>query len=369
MARRFLADVDILGFSLLNARLHPVSSNPAGLGVGDAGRVWYNTTTNRFMVWNGTAAVDLLDLGSATGTTTASKISDFMTQVFTARLDQLADPTAAVDLNNQRINNLLDPASNQDAATKVYVDTALSGLASGQVLKGTVKVAATTNINIASPGATIDGVTMAANDVVLLTGQTTGSQNGPYVWNGAASTLVRATNWDTTAEAVLGSYWIVQQGTNADTFALLTNDTAITLGTTVPTFVFRGAAGASYSAGLGIGLSGTSFFVGAGTGLVQDADGLSIDPAIVARRVVGNVPATTSGIFTVSGSSVTINHALNNAAVRVTVRIGATPPAIGGTTGELVEVTDVAPSGDVNNVTITLPAAPAAGNYVVSVIG
>lgn len=176
-----------------------------------------------------------------TGSQTADTISNFDTQVRTSRLDQMSAPTGAVAFNGQRITGLADPASAQDAATRNYVDTQLSGVVSGQTLKGDVRAAVTTNVNIASPGTTLDGLTAQAGDLFLLTGQTTGSQNGPYVWNGSAVAMTRATNWDTSAEAVRGSYWVVREGTKADQFALLTNDTAITLGTSVPAFTFIAA--------------------------------------------------------------------------------------------------------------------------------
>lgn len=197
-------------------------------------------------------AVRMVDLESSstanrsranhTGTQLANTISNFDTQVRTSRLDQMAAPTAAVSFNSQKITALADPTTAQEAATKNYVDTQIAGIATGQVIKGSVKVAATTSINLASPGATIDGVTMQAGDLFLATAQTTGTQNGPYVWNGASSAATRATNWDQDTEAVLGSYWVVQQGTQADKFALLTNDSAITIGTTVPSFIFIGSS-------------------------------------------------------------------------------------------------------------------------------
>lgn len=176
-----------------------------------------------------------------TGTQTASTISNFDTQVRTSRLDQMTAPTGPVALGGQRITGLADPAAAQDGATKSYVDTQLSAVTSGQVLKGDVRAAVTTNVNISSPGATLDGLTASAGDVFLLTGQSTGTQNGPYVWNGAAVAMTRATNWDADTEAVRGSYWVVREGGRADQFALLTNDTAITIGTTVPTFTFIAA--------------------------------------------------------------------------------------------------------------------------------
>lgn len=177
-----------------------------------------------------------------TGTQTAATISDFDAAVRSSRLDQMAAPTALLNLNNQRITSLAAPSASTDAATKTYVDDALAGLASGQVMKGAVRVAATSNVNISAPGTSIDGVTLSNGDLVLLTAQTTGSQNGPYVFNGSGSAMTRASNWDTNGEASVGSYWVVGEGTRADQFALLTNDTAITLGTTVPAFTFISAS-------------------------------------------------------------------------------------------------------------------------------
>lgn len=176
-----------------------------------------------------------------TGTQLASTISDFDTQVRSSRLDQMTAPTGPVAYNGQRITGVADPTSAQDAATRNYVDNQLSAVTSGQVLKGDVRAVVSTNVNIASPGTTLDGLTASAGDVFLLTGQTTGTQNGPYVWNGAAVAMTRALNWDTDAEAVRGSYWVVREGTKADQFALLTNDTNITIGTTVPAFTYIAA--------------------------------------------------------------------------------------------------------------------------------
>lgn len=59
---------------------------------------------------------------------TASKISDFDTQVRTNRLDQLVAPASNLSLNNFRITNLAPPVGNLDAVNKAYADSIAQSL-------------------------------------------------------------------------------------------------------------------------------------------------------------------------------------------------------------------------------------------------
>lgn len=196
-----------------------------------------------------------------TGTQLASTISNFTSAVQAIQWNTMASPTGPVNFNSQEAQNMLDPTSAQSGATKNYVDTQLAGVVSGLTFKGAVEVYTTTAVTLSSPGtSTFDGQTITSGQIVLLGGQATGSQNGPYVFNGSSSAMTRATNWDTSGEAVVGSFWIVKRGTSADLFALMTNDT-FTLGTDTAAFVIRGGSGAadndtSYSANVGTGSAG-----------------------------------------------------------------------------------------------------------------
>ena len=157
--------------------------------------------------------------------------------------------TGNIDLGNTfKVINSPNPTLASDVATKNYVD----GLVTGISWKQSVKVSTQADINLASPGATIDGIAMVAGDRVLVRQQTTAADNGIYVWNGATSAMTRAADADTAAE-LTGIGVFVEQGTNADTGWTQTADN-ITLGTDPITFVQFSGAG-TFTAGLGIDIT------------------------------------------------------------------------------------------------------------------
>lgn len=196
------------------------------------------------------------------GTQPVASIEGFDAAVRLNRLDQLTAPTTPLIINAQRITGVAEPTAAQDAATKNYVDTSIASLTNGQTFKGNVRALVKTNINIASPGATLDGLTAAVNDFYWLGAQTTGSERGPWVYNGSSSPMTRPANWNSTARAVVGSYWLVSAGTSADTFLLMTNDSFV-LGTDTAgykTIDVAAAAAAPFETAFGDG-SASSFVI------------------------------------------------------------------------------------------------------------
>lgn len=139
-------------------------------------------------------------------------------------------------LSVSKILNLVNPTGAQDAATKAYVD----GLVEGLAWKDNVRVKAPGNVTLATPGATIDGVTMAAGDRFLAASQTTGAENGIYIWNGAATPATRAPDASTSDE-LENAIVSVDEGTSADTTWRQTLDNFV-LGTNTPVFVSFGVA-------------------------------------------------------------------------------------------------------------------------------
>ena len=155
--------------------------------------------------------------------------------------DIALSPTGSgvINASTSRITGVVDPTGAQDAATKAYVDAVKVGLD----FKDSVRVASTANLTISGPGAAIDGVTLTSGDRVLLKDQSTGSQNGIYLFNGAASAMTRATDADASSEVTSGLFVFVEEGTaNSDNGYVLTTDGSITVGSTALTFTqFSGA--------------------------------------------------------------------------------------------------------------------------------
>ena len=121
--------------------------------------------------------------------------------------------------------------------------------------KESCRVAVETNVNLAAPGVTLDGVTMNNGDRVLLTGQTTGSQNGIYVFNGAASAMTRATDADEDSEVSAQLRTPIEEGTRADQIGYLTTNDPITVDTTALTFAFQNPTNLVAGAGIDISSS------------------------------------------------------------------------------------------------------------------
>jgi hypothetical protein len=252
---------------------------------GTAGTYTKVTTDSKGRVTSGTTLS-----ASDIPTLTASKVSDFDTQVRTSRIDQLAAAGADVSHGGFKITNVADPVNPQDVATRNYVDATAQGLD----VKGSVVAATTANITL-SGAQTIDGISLVAGDRCLVKNQSTASQNGIYVVS--ASAWARSDDFNLWSEAP-GAFAFVEQGTTqSDTGWVCTADKGGTLGTTAVTFAQFSGAG-TYVAGNGLSLTGSSFSaVGTSNRITVGAGGIDIAGTYVGQNTITTLGTITTGVW------------------------------------------------------------------------
>jgi hypothetical protein len=187
---------------------------------------------------------------------TVATLSDQQTltnKILSTNVDLGADLDAAT----YKIVNLGTPTSTADAATKGYVDSVSQGLS----IKEAVRVATTAEVTLSTGlenGDTIDGVTLATGNRILVKNQSTGSENGIYTVNETGAPT-RAADANVSSEVAAGMFTFVSEGTvNGNTSWVLTTDNPITLDTTPLTFTQFAGAG-TFTAGVGLDLNGTEF--------------------------------------------------------------------------------------------------------------
>ena len=243
----------------------------------------YHDSSNSYIDDAGTGdliirAASNLTLQKYTGETLAQFTSDGAASLYYDDSAKLATHTNGITITG-RIMSLTDPSSDQDAATKAYVDSVASGLD----VKESVRAASTANGTLASAfanGETLDGITLATGDRILLKHQSTASENGVYTVN-ASGAPTRATDYDSTAEVTTGAFTFVEEGTvNQSTGWTLTTTGTITLGSTSLAYTQFSGAGL-ITPGDGLDKSGNTLSVDlkANGGIVIESTELALDLA------------------------------------------------------------------------------------------
>ena len=200
--------------------------------------------------------------------------------------------TGTIDVSSARITSLATPTQTTDAATKAYVDAQLQGLD----VKNSVRVATTANGTLASAfanGQTVDGITLATNDRILLKDQSTGSENGIYTVN-ASGAPTRATDFDADSEVTGGTFFFVEEGTvNADNGFVMTNDGTVTVGTTALVFTQFSGAG-QVTAGSALTKSGNTLNVAVDDSSIEvNSDALRVKASgITNAMLAGSIDLT-----------------------------------------------------------------------------
>lgn len=339
------------------------------------GRPYWDTVNHCFKVYNGTSFI----AGGATLDQIGAAAADV--DLHSHKLINVTDPTSAqhaatrgwtlglkisdltalaadYSFNSHKLTSLADGSGANDGVNKGQLDAAIatisaavSAVAAGISWKDSVRAASTTNVTLASAvenGDTLGGTVLATGDRVGLFGQTAGAENGIYTVN-ASGAPTRAADADS-GPKIEGTFVAVEEGTNAGKIYYLTTD-AITINVTSQSW--SEFTGVTYTAGNGLALTGVDFNVGAGTGILANANDVAIDTSLVVRKVEGTLGdgATTAIVLT---------HNFNTRGVHVSVWDTVTP-------FEEFEMTVKKTS--VNTVTLEFAVAPTLNQYGYSIHG
>lgn len=258
-------------------------------------------------------------------------------------LNDLGAPTAALSLNGQRLVNVADPAGDQDAATKAYVDSVAQGLDA----KASVRAATTADITL-SGAQTVDGVALGAGDRALAKNQADPAENGIYiVASGAWSRSADANAWN----ELVSAYVFVEDGTvNAAAGFTCTVQPGGTLGTTPVTWVQFSGAGQ----------------VIAGPGLLKDGNTLSVDTSVIAALAspafIGTPTAPTAAADTETTQLATTAFVVGQGYLKTTTAAATYAPLAGATfTGAVL-----LPDGEATAPSLAFANATDTGLYLVS---
>ncbi len=202
---------------------------------------------------------------------------------------------------------------------KTYVDSVANGLD----VKASVRVATTANLGatysngagtLTNSGAqaaiAVDGITLVAQDRVLVKNQTSALQNGFYkvttVGNGSTNwVLTRTPDADAASELTAGAFTFAEEGTaNGDNGYVLATDGAVTLGTTAINFEQFSGAG-QITAGNGLTKDGNTIdAVGTANRISVAADAIDIASTYVGQDTITTLGTITAGIWTATDVAV-----------------------------------------------------------------
>lgn len=226
------------------------------------------------------------------------------------------NPTTVTDASAKRITNVADPTAAQDAATKNYVDTVVSGLDPKQSVRLATNVALPANTSAgsgvgktltadANGALSVDGVAVVASDRILVKNETPASDNGIYTVTatGSAGTpyvLTRSTDTDGSpaGEVTAGMFTFVEEGSVwSDTGWVLSTNNPITVDTTSLVFTQFSSAGVII-AGAGLLQTGNTIdIVTADDSMTINADSIQVkrDPAGAIGLTASGIKANTDG--------------------------------------------------------------------------
>lgn len=253
------------------------------------------------------SAISNIPSGNLAATDIQAAVNELQSDIDTRALDSSVikkDGSVAFTANQSmggfQLTGLAAGSASSHAINKGQFDAALEGLRP----KTAVRVATTANITIATAlnsGDSIDGITLANGDRVLVKDQTAAEENGIYV---VSATPARSTDFDSLSpiDEINGSLVAVQEGTANAGKVFVQSGVVAVLDTDPINFVFFNSS-SSLVGGDGITVSGSNISVdhdGQGLTFVSSQLALELDGSTLSKSATGlklSDTATSTGSF------------------------------------------------------------------------
>lgn len=237
--------------------------------------------------------------------------------------------TADQSLGGFKLTNIGDAVGSQDAVNLRTAQALINGVA----IKPSVRLVAVANLALTGLQ-TVDSVALAASDRILLTAQTTGSQNGP--WVAASGAWTRPSDWAAASTQKAGILILVAEGgVYKDTKWLGITDGSVIVDTTSTVWI-QDMSGITYINGTGLSLTGNTFAVKYSNGITVDgtsslivqANGTSLNVSATGVKIADGTAAqvmmangTGLATFTAFTGDVTVS-ATGSTAVNTSIASG-----------------------------------------------
>lgn len=252
-------------------------------------------------------------------------------------------------LNRKPFINVAPGTATGEVVTFEQLNSAIEGVS----WKDNVRAATTVNITLATPGASIDAITLAVNDRFLVKNQTTQTENGIYIFTGAASPATRALDASTFDELESAVVTVDEGTSNGGTTWRQTQVNGV-IGTNIVVFTAFGTGVAAASETVaGVVELATQAETDAGTDPSR-----AITPATLAGYA-GRAKRFSATIGDGSQTSLVVTHNLNTRDVSV---------SLFEATGTFREVMAEVQLTSVNSVTFLFDVAPASNAYRATIV-
>ena len=196
-----------------------------------------------------------------------------------------------------------NPQNALEAATKQYVDA----IAEGLHIHASVATATTASVDLNDAPASIDGVNLTDGMRILVKNQSTTADNGIYTYSASADALVRASDFNSSAEIQGGDFLFVTGGNTYENTGWVQTEKVTTLGTDPILFTQFSGAG-TYSAGTGLLLDGTVF---SNTGVLSLAGTPNeVEVSASSGSITVSLPSTINASTTGSAATLTTSRTI-----------------------------------------------------------